>query len=1159
LGRASTKEQLDTGAAESIDAALRNLAWVVSGSTKEERNASAERVLALVFLAYLNAQEGKDATVISTRWLQAEIRRSSDLTAKAIEGVRADVAEGLGASRVFELNVESIHPWHREVPRRVRPYWPYIEIVVQALVASDDPGDLMDQWAQHLPDWPPTPPEVFAWLGDLASSHTRPTAAAVFFGRAIDLGIPDGGYWVARQAIVLSHHDPEAARQVLETFASAHPLASGVRSVLSSNEGAALGSLEVWEPTREPDITLRLVLLAQCYFELKDHNKAVQLAREAATNPDASAASIFATQVLLNRAQREHSATRQADIETALELALRARQGRRKWRQDSPEAAVWVIVARVMSGDLDGAVRATLSSPLGEATSNEEADERVRGHAARLAAMDGRFEDARSRAEGLNDPFIVMEIQARELQANEQRSESLECWAEAYDLAQSDADRLATAFEVALIGGSLPDLTPLEVDYSRAVDEIRWIQHAMAATEDRLQVLRALSNKSPLLTVKLAEVYGDEGDHISAARVLEDGGKRWTHSRLMLMAAHKYRQAEEGQRAIAAAHAAMAMGTPRWVGRVEAYSVLLNSYVAIGDLESATVTARALVALDPNDDRAVWALVQCLHWRGNAQEAWEALRSRGEPLTPAIASEAEVWIRLVAAFGAGEDLLDKILDVYERWADDERLAGLFFIQIIFVFQRGEADPSEQESARLEAAMASYFDRFPDSAMFRRVAIDPERPLEALRDLVRAQHERIEPLTRSVIDGAVPLGCLADVLGRTYLEVSVMPSRGVFLCEEAEKGPAVWNAAGQILNSGVVLDTTAAYTLTVLDETTRLALMGAFATIMTTDQAYMDALAGEHMLGRRPTMSLLWDAHSKQPVPVEIPPKEADAHAEAASAVRNLLESVQRHPRASQAVLPEWPTNSAWLANLDLAHSEGVAIWSDDLALRKFAEAKGVPCISTVQILRILAASGGLMSDELRLAEAVLVSKSYVDLGCDLATLRSAVRLAGGRPRGVGPVLARPATWKDPDGVVTILFEAVEPCAGDDWPSVEGWFEAAGHGLVRIVDVPDEASKNLAILLHRALEEPWFRTDLLPVVLLGLRRALRDRPDVADPLEVVLADKFRAWSEASDFIRAQGQLMNLVFFLRQEDKDTASRVILTSRTVELWLPNHFQSN
>lgn len=1145
------KEQLQFGAAQDVESAVRRLAHIVSGDTPQQRWDNAQKVLQILFSAYLRAQETNEAIGLSHDWLNEQVQQTGEATRA---GVVADLSPIIEAPRSFEVYLERLHPWWRDRAASVHAHWSPIAGVLQSLSTASSAGDLLQQWAEFPAQWARSAPaDAMALLGELALSQSRHPAAEKSFGYAVDRGIEDRGYWLARQAIAASHRDPNAARAVLGSVSVDHPLALAVVGILDDEPRRALTHLDAWSPKNERDVSLRLILMAQCRGDNGQVNEAVHLAMEAAADINASEAAEFAVRRLLSRARGTKSVNRQADIEAAMELALRARSQRRAWRENSVEAAESVVFARVMAGDVTGARRATLVEPGGEATVEEASDPRLRGWAARLAAMDGYFDEARDAAAGLDDPFVLKEIEARELGADGDVEASLAAWVEAYDAALADSDRHTAAWEIALLGGALPDLSKMVPELGESIEEIRLVQSAFSAQEDRLEILRELAPQSLLVTVELSNVYVNALDYVSAAGVLEDGGRRWRDPRLMLMAAQRFQQAGQHREAIQSAETALVLGAGAWAGRLDAFPILIECYSTLGEWDNAIARARALVALQPDNESAIWALTQCLLARGNTDEAWGSLTRRGQPISPRRNDQARDWIALYAMYGDPEGFLGKALDAYLPWADDEEVAGFFLGQMYVGLARSDVPPSEQEGKRFQEAVSAYTERFPDTRVFQALTLHPEHPLDGIGDLLRERYERVEPLAAPAIEGKIPLGCLADALGSSYLEVSIKRARGMVLCEEAGQGDDSDGVFETSLNHSVVLDTTAAHTLTLLDPKLKRVLLGAFATVMTTDKSYTDALVAEQSLGHRSTLSLVWDPVAQEARPVGVTDDVAQELAESASEIRHVLENASRRPWLRKSVLLDLERDSAWMANLDMAIAEGVPLWCDDLSLRKLAEYYGARAFSTVGLLRQLSYAGKIAADELRVAEAVLIKNYYVDLGFDRTVFEFAATMDGWKPCGAAVAITRPQAWVDSETVLGFGLHAVAQCVSHDLHAVQGWFEAVSLGLVRIADTDEGVANNLGVLLGRAIDAPWFGPEVLPLVLAAIRRALEERNDAIDPLERVLAHRYARWAEQSSFAEAKRRLMELMAFTQGPDQDLAARVVLTASKPQLLLP------
>lgn len=1144
LKRPDVQEQLQRGTSSTLTTAVGSLAWLLPGD-EQQRARDAQTVLFLVLTEFLRAQKPSTATALAYEWQVEHIRTEGRTTRETVQVAERAILDRFNASETFPDSVRALHPWRRDQALRIRNAWRPIEHVVDAITGSLDRGALLEQWADQPPDWfTEAPSEVACWLGELAGDAGQSTAAANFFAAAIDRGASPRSYWVTRRASHLLETDAKSveALHLLESAADEHPLAACVHAWHRQEFREAIDALSAWTPTSAQDRARKLQILARLSVGSGDLNGGVTHALQAAEIEGATAAAILAAELLLTRSRYGETVHRLADAERATALALRARNARRTWGADSVAAALVAVKAAGIAGNPARAWAITQSPPDGEASDAEAADPRLRREAAVLAALTGRFDQAHEAADASGDAFTKAEVKALELSDQGEQAGAIAAWQNAFSVAKAGADRLAAAMGLAELGAPLPDLGGLERTHPDAVRDIRLVHEAMAADED-LETLRAGAAQNPILTVKLAERHGECGEPQTAAEVLEAGAERWTDPRMMLMAARRYYEAGDPDAARGAANSALALGGPGWAGEFDARALLLSIHDGTGDWEKATQQARALVALDPHDPNARWALVLCLVRRGDLTAAWNALTPEGDPIPPRDRQDALTWINLAARYDASPQFLPRALATMSQWSDDEQLSGIFIAQIYSGLLREGLTPTEKDIEALHAATAEYTARFPDSKVFRSIPVPDDDPLGPITAELQKRPEAIDDLFAQVREGRLPLALLAEVSGRSYAEAALRRAAGLVRCHDPTRAEGR-RVVSEALDRSVVIDTTAAHTLTLLDQSIRSRLFTVFGQVLTTDPAYRDALQGQESLALQSTMSVGWDAAANQPSIDVIDEEVASELAERADRLCEILRSAVRKPWPGLKALHDLPRDLDCLASLDMAAAEGRAFWCDDAVLRALASSQGVAAFDTVDLLRHLATEGRLQVDLLTVSEATLLRNYYVDLEFDRTAYDFAATMDQWRPRGAAFAITRPAAWTDPPSVIDFMFSAVQQRADVALEDIEGWITAAALGLVRIAPNAQAAGANLGLLLRQCLGRSWIRPDRLPVVLRAVRVGLQERPGITDPLEEVLRETYRSLVDQHGHGLAAPLLISLFQSSSEPDRLTAARVVLT---------------
>jgi tetratricopeptide (TPR) repeat protein len=1131
---------------------MARLAWLLSGP-EEICQQQAVDVLAIVLNEYLRAQLPSAAVAQAASWATGQSTAEHQATRAVVRLSSQSVLDSLTHTEAFPEELLELHPWRAAEAKKLAASWPLIRQMVHTITVSRDRGSLLRQWAQT----PPTqldsaPPEVWCWLGLLTADHADGASGNRFIETAIERGLPDASYWWARIAMNLSGTDDEVeapSRDALARSQPPHALALAQIAVIEKRYQDGLDELSGWLPDKPNDRAIKAIARSACAIGLEDYNLAIAVLEEAiAIDPEASGPTLKAADLLLVRGYHLESDHRLTDFTQALLFAIKARDMRRRWRGDSVAATLIALKAAALSGDIDRAWLLTQPSPQGEATEGEANDRRLRKEAAILAATMMKTEVASTIAADLGDAFVTAMVDA--YLAIDKGENDLACvrLLDAWDAASDDFARLQVAGSLAPLGGPLPDLTALAESQPQAVASLRSVHQVVSASGDRLANLRAHRYDSEQIAVLLAQELVDIGEVEEAADVLVEAGTRVGHPLLLKMAASRYFAAGNYSEAARTCRTAITVGGTGWPGELDCQMALFDALEAQGLEDESLPVARRLVSIAPDNRDTRWVLVLCLLRKGESASAWSALNYQGRPIPPRDRDDVRAWISLTSAYDRSPHFVGRAMDEMNRWRDDPEIAGTLLVGIYTGMMNLGIEPEPHVLEEVHLATHEYTTRFPDSPTFRSLPIGPDdAPLQAFEEELRRQHEHpgMLDLRDKVSSGQIPLGVLAEALHLPYAEAAIKRAAGFVYSFDPNTADVAAEAVSQTLGKAVVIDTTAAATLALLETATSDQLKGAFGSVQTTDLAFRDALATQQSLAPRPTMSLGWDAIAERPLVREISDEDADRMARQSEAIQQLLTATKR--RAWQiAHYNKLDMRGAWINTLDLAVSTRTPYWSDDLLLRSLARQEGIPTFGTVDLLRALTRAGLMSKAEREAAEATLISNFHIQLGFDADIMDLAAQLDGWRAAGAAAAISKPEAWPDPEPVLKFVLRAIEQNHLAAPNEVRHWAAYAAVGLVRLAgDDLAGAGGNLRLVLERVMTQPWMRPDILPHLVLGIREGCSLRTDVDDPLEGVLNPLYREMTAKHGPRLAAFLLLAWVQHLQPEDQQLAARIILTA--------------
>ncbi|MFI6896858.1 hypothetical protein ACIBM4_22405 [Streptomyces sp. NPDC050256] len=356
--------------------------------------------------------------------------------------------------------------------------------------------------------------------------------------------------------------------------------------------------------------------------------------------------------------------------------------------------------------------------------------------------------------------------------------------------------------------------------------------------------------------------------------------------------------------------------------------------------------------------------------------------------------------------------------------------------------------SEQDGEQLRTATTAYLERFPDSTVLRAVQIGPEDdPLKNIAEELRSSHENAKELHRRTAAGELPAGMPVLSSGRSYAEILLRPSaeRPHVYAADAITNLTETEAVQAARSGRVVVDTSAATTLALLEPGVAERLMGHPRSLVTTDQPVTDALHAQESLALRSDMALTWDEGDGRPA-VRTTSAEHLTRMRATSArLVEVIRTMPRMPRPelrSLRRLPVHRTNTQWLTALDYAKEHGLVLWCDDRILRAVARTEGVAAFGTLALLDVRVDASLTTPEEALLTKAELLRNHYVDIPFSTDLYHAAALADGRRAGAVAVALSRPSAWGDAEATAAFALNATSRAIGTLPHEATGWISAA---------------------------------------------------------------------------------------------------------------------
>ena len=1081
----------------------------------------------------------------------SDMGTSRIIQAKIATNNHHELLSSKNAEDPLEFAIKLFPPYRKDKAREVAAESKLLRNLVITLAKEGDRKSILDQWATSPPaGLEDASATAWGWLASLSADiGAKKSTLLTFVNKGIENGA-QAAYWWARVGFMVGIGTKAQREEALKYWNQSdpkHPLASIGISLISHRFKDAETLLSAWLPEDPEEKSIKNLLELIAASSQGDTNRAIAIGRGFVQEyPHDSKNLISTAEALISRGYYEESDNRLNDFGEAKRLAIQARDCLRSWNGDSVSAILVAVQAAVLTNELDQAWKLTQAEPNGEALRNEASDHRLRSQSAQFAVLFEHFDDAEQIAIESNNQSLVHMVNGQKEYYEGNFDAAEDSFLKAWQLSVDDRFKIQVAYYLSRLGRELPDLSELNAQYGASIQRIL-LQHEIFSSDDPLAQLRLQRNSSPELAVLYAEQLYNLGQMQEAAEALESAGARWNHAHLMLMSAERFASIAEHEKAVEAASKAMSLGGPAWARHLDALEIRQFSLEQMEDFEEATLNARDMLSIAPTSKRLRWVLVHSLVREVRNKEAWKALTPEGDPLNPETQLQAKLWIALASEFDLSEKFLSRALDILSRWLDDPEVAGIFISEINRSLVTRNHELNDRDLRKLRDISQEFSSSFPDNHYFRAVSIDMEDPLSSLRAILERQRSNdpaVKQVAKRIEIGELPLGLATTISQDSYTETCLRGLGLVYSHSDALSGPGQL-AAETALESRVVVDATAASTLSQLNPIDEKYLISKFSDLLTTLAAYRDSVAAKRKLSLKSDAYLHLDQERNQPVLINLDPEQSERLLERAHRVQTVFNQAKKTNWKSFQALTEFSDRTVWLSALDFATANGLPFWCDDRSLRELAIQQGAATFGTVDLISFLSSKSQISIVQVNRILGSLINAYHVDIPFDTETFKLAAEKDGWTARGVATSISRVNAWTDINAVSKFVFDAMARAAAVDTSLLEDWTTAIALGVIRIAgDNSELASTNLRFLLEKILGQPWLNSNEFPQVIRGIRIAMQEIDEVEDPLLPELQKLYQNLSRQYDSSSAGQVILMLVKCLEPKDRHAVTQMILT---------------
>lgn len=986
--------------------------------------------------------------------------------------------------------------------------------------------------------------ELWLAVAEFASAHRCHSEASLAFARAADIDQDSAPRWLARAALASAASGSDGAEELLtRARMSAGPQDEAFIAVIEAAIAEDAKRVLEFAESHGPGHGLIDLMRVRALAELGRLDEALEVAFGALKeHPGASLSggtALQAARLFIRRCELGGAPpSRLTDLERARELALKARDERRRWRGPSDEAALVAAQAAAAAKDFDGVIRIALPPPDGEASARETTHPELVILAANAALALDRPEFARHLASEISDEGERLLVEASCAQREGHPDEAVELNRAALDKVH-DADRLFRALaQLADLGVLVADAVDrLESEDVEAAELVRASYEITTGKEEA--GLRRLRKHQSLRSVAFAvEAHRQLGYIDEAVDLLLDGSERYDRPELQLwsvelLAAHgRYGDAlEQATSALALIptgtylHSELRRWCVELAARAQVWTEMANH-------------AKAAISEGIGDEGVEWALIGSLFNLRRLDEAREELvRSRPRPRRP---EEAGLAIELWSSGSPDTEAVAEILKIADQFPGSEDVNAAAFGAVMQLSADLELPATLVE--RIRELSESFFERWPESRLVERIdASDPDLLIQHLRERLAPAARRHEDIVRDVQLARTPYSLLAVSRGRSLAEALITGGAGCIPIGtldpvEAERELEVARAS---LDSDVVADSHALYVagLTGLADE----LIASFRRGRVERSVLDDAIAGARALRLRSTMTLGWDPRADRPTLAEISPEQAEEWSRQAD---ELIER-SRHLSIRELGEPADPDSLSAhlaLASFHLARAERIPLWTDDPAIRKLTRNEGGDAFGTVALLQVLEERDLITSEMKVQALTNLMKARVVDIPFSWDMLTNVTADCGWNSISALLPLTRPGLWREPAKAFELYRTCLKSAAAEDEAYATDWCYAAATGAARVAQQAKrcDAVATAAISGLMALDaEPR----ALPRLLSGARAAA-NQLDLDDPWQLIVTILYESFLEEVEPSQAASLVMKIVSVVEPADRATAVETLLS---------------
>jgi hypothetical protein len=1009
----------------------------------------------------------------------------------------------------------------------------YVGELATLLTTAGDPAEKVAALLAETPLWLRGLNDAAmstAWraIAGYAVSHELGLEAIGSLKRAAGTG-DHAGRWLGLAAIVAVEHAPEQSSELSSRAArtDAGAVLASIAEVLLATQRPAEWQLpelvEAGLHSEDPRVVRDAAVLrviAEFHVAHERFDEALETLETALLiAPGNPFLQVRIADLRVPMSELARIGTTDADLARAERLAEAARRDFRRWSGPSERAAMALFRIRVVSNDVQGALKTATPLPDGEADTRETRHTPLMWHACSVAYRSGQNDLAERLLGRIQDAGARRLLDAvRDQVAHGATDEVKATWLAALDLAE-DAEVLGSTL-AALTGMGVWPITKLEQlrdDGQVSADAYAVLQaRSEAASGDTSAAVARLREYAPTHASALGglvETLASSGDYQGAAEACDTIGAAFSDTSWRLQAIDLW--ATTGRQDVARERAFRLLsrsGVPiavknhvrvlvlRWAQERRDWSEMAEQ--AAAGLEEAsgsvpsTMSAPRIKAVSESAANFAWALIWAHYQAGRRDAAWGTWSTYEPSIRDAW--DADFWLSLAAGRPWTVSMAERALRIADRFRDDPRLHGKALTALLSVTGGNDDVPESMPTdanvkvldlpAHLGEQLRSMLSKLPVGVpgIIQVHKFDAQTLLDDLRQQFSDRQQLTAQVTDAVRVGQVPFGLLAVAAGRptalAYAQraAGVLPSATLF----TEQVLKEIQAAKAALGRRVAVDISAIAVATLLPGGRIDQLRARFSQALLPVSALNDIAATRFALDQLARSSGQLGFHGGAAYVTELTEAQKGQLLARGSEISRAARAF--HPfdvpdiqamrsafglgrSAGAAGARDAAQDAPWLGAVQLAKDLDIPLWCDDAALRLMAAECGIQTFGTPILLHVLTEAKSVVAfTEARFKDDldVLLSEYVVDLPLTFESLRTRAETDNWVAGAAAAVFCRPSRWADP-GTEQLWVDLLMQVWDHEQTALPGWFPTAAFG-VAATDEPAQVANKIAALLSLVL-------------------------------------------------------------------------------------------